>query len=193
MPRAFVAVLLSEQTRKAVSAQIDRLRPLSKVVTWVPSNNLHVTLRFLGDQTEQELAEVMLALEEAASGMPAFTLGVKGIGAFPNLEHPRTIWAGVSDGAPEVRNLQGRVAEALERHGIPIETRAWQAHVTIGRIPNETRWRREGMAEMRSGLIRGAAMIFGSTPVTSIALMRSDLFPSGARYSDIGTVPLSSG
>jgi len=193
MPRAFVAVLLSEQVRKAISAQVDRLRPLSKAVTWVPSNNLHVTLQFLGDQTEQQLAEVTRALEEVASGVPAFTLGLRGMGAFPNLEHPRTMWVGTSDGAPDVRSLQSRVAEALARRGIPIETRVWQAHVTIGRIPDEKRWRREGIAEIRSGLIRGAAMIFGSTPVTSIALMRSDLFPSGARYTDIGVVPLSSG
>ena len=66
MPRAFVAVPLSEQTRRAVAAQIDRLRPLSKVVTWVPPHNLHVTLRVLGDQTEEQLKGVLEALEEVA-------------------------------------------------------------------------------------------------------------------------------
>ena len=192
MPRAFVAVLLDEPIRRAVSAQIDRMRPLSKAVVWVPPHNLHLTLRFLGDQTEEQLADVVPALEEAASGVPTFTLSLKGMGAFPGLDHPRTLWMGVSDGVPEVQRLQARVAEALERRGVPIEARAWQAHVTIGRVTDEKSWRREGMAELRSAVMRGATASFGTMPVTSIALMRSDLYTSGARYTGIASVPLSS-
>jgi RNA 2',3'-cyclic 3'-phosphodiesterase len=192
IPRAFVAVLLDEQTRRTIAVQIDRLRPLSRVVAWVPPHNLHVTLRFLGDQTEEQLAEVVPALEEAASGLPSFTLGLKGLGAFPGLEHPRTLWVGVCDGVQEVQRLQTRVAKALERRGVPIEARGWRAHITIGRVTDEKRWRREGMAELRSAMVRGATAPFGSTPVASIALMRSDLYPSGARYTGIASVPLSS-
>jgi len=192
MPRAFVAVLLDEQTRRAVAAQIDRLRPLSKVVAWVPPHNLHLTLRFLGDQTEEQLAAVVPALEEAASGMPTFTLSLKGLGAFPGLDHPRTLWVGVSEGVQEVQRLQARVAEALERQGVPIEARAWQAHVTIGRVIDERRRRGEGMPELRSAVMRGATAPFGSMSVASIALMRSDLYTSGARYTGIASVPLSS-
>jgi 2'-5' RNA ligase len=192
MPRAFVAVLLDEATRRAVAAQVDRLRPLSKAVAWVPPHNLHLTLRFLGDQTEAQLAEVVPALEEAASGVPTFTLSLRGLGAFPGLDHPRTLWVGVSEGVPEVQRLQARVAETLERRGVPIEARAWQAHVTIGRVTDDKRWRREGMAELRSAVIRGAATALGTMAVTSIALMRSDLYNSGARYTGIASVPLSS-
>lgn len=192
MPRAFVAVLLDEQTRRTVAAQIDRLRPLSKAVAWVPPHNLHLTLRFLGDQTEEQLADVVPALEEAASGVPTFTLGLKGLGAFPGLDHPRTLWVGVSDGVQEVQRLQARVAEALQRRGVSIEARAWLAHVTIGRVTDEKRWRREGMTELRSAVIRGATARFGSMLAASIALMRSDLYTSGARYTGIASVPLSS-
>ena len=192
MPRAFVAVLLDGKTRRAVVAQIDRLRPLSKVVTWVPPPNLHLTLRFLGDQTEEQLAEVVPALEEAASGVPTFTLSLKGLGAFPSLDRPRTLWVGISQGVQEVRRLQARVAEALERRGVPIEARAWQAHVTIGRVTDDNRGRREGMPEIRSALRRGATVPFGSMPVDSIALMRSDLYSSGARYTALMSVPLVS-
>jgi 2'-5' RNA ligase len=192
MPRAFVAVLLDEAIRRSVATQIDRLRPLSKAVAWVPPHNLHLTLRFLGDQTEAQLAEVVPALEEAASGVPTFTLSLRGLGAFPGLEHPRTLWVGVSEGGPEVQRLQARVAETLERHGVPIEARAWQAHVTIGRISDDKHWRREGMAELRSAVIRGAATALGTMHVNSIALMRSDLYTSGARYTGIASMPLSS-
>jgi 2'-5' RNA ligase len=200
MPRAFVAVLLDEPAKRAVSAQIDRLRPLTKGVTWVPPHNLHVTLRFLGDQTEEQLAALVPALEEAASGLATFTLGLKGLGAFPGLDHPGTFWVGVSAGVEEIRRLQARVAEALGRRGVPIEARRWQAHVTIGRVTDEKRGRREGVtgqragvADLRTAVMRGATVSFGSMPVTSIALMRSDLYSSGARYTSIASVPLSSG
>ena len=192
MPRAFVAVLLDEPTRRAVSAQIDRLRPLSRAVAWVPPHNLHLTLRFLGDQSEEQLADVVPALEGAAAGVPIFTLGLKGLGAFPGFDHPRTLWVGVSDGAPEVQRLQARVAEALEQRGTPIEARAWQAHVTIGRVTDEKRWRREGLPELRAAVMRGATTPFGTISVSSIALMRSDLYTSGARYSRIASMALSS-
>jgi 2'-5' RNA ligase len=190
--RSFVAVLLPDAVRERIHATASSLRGRAPGVAWVRADNLHLTLRFLGDQTEEQLADVVPALEEAASGVPTFTLSLKGMGAFPGLDHPRTLWMGMSDGVPEVQRLQARVAEALERRGVPIEARAWQAHVTIGRVTDEKSWRREGMAELRSAVTRGATASFGTMPVTSIALMRSDLYSSGARYTGIASVPLSS-
>ena len=90
MPRVFVALALGDQSRKAVSAQINRLRPLSKAVTWTPPANLHLTLRFLGDQTDEQLSDVLLALQEAADGVPGFTMGLRNLRTFPDLEHPHT-------------------------------------------------------------------------------------------------------
>jgi RNA 2',3'-cyclic 3'-phosphodiesterase len=190
MPRAFVGFFLSEQTRRAVSAEMDRLRQLSRVVAWVAPHNLHVTLRFLGDQTEEQLADIVPALEEAVRGVAPFTMGLRGLGAFPGLEHPRTLWVGIADGSREVRDLQARVARTLETRGFPLEARAWQAHVTIGRIVDERRSRREGMAETRASLTRGATLSFGTMSVEAISLMRSDLLPSGARYTGIAAVAL---
>jgi len=192
MPRAFVAVVLGDAAKKALASQINRLRPLTKAVTWVPPANLHVTLRFLGDQTEKQLLDVMVALQEAADGVSTFSMKLRGLGAFPGLEHPRTIWVGISDGLAELKHLQARVAEALARRGTPEEPGIWQAHITIGRIPAQRRWRREGLAEVRSGLIRAGATTFGKTSVGSIELLRSDLSATGARYTGIASVPLSS-
>jgi 2'-5' RNA ligase len=156
----------------------------------VAPHNLHVTLRFLGDQTEEQLADIVPALEEAVRGVAPFTMGLRGLGAFPGLEHPRTLWVGIADGSREVRDLQARVARTLETRGFPLEARTWQAHVTIGRIVDERRSRREGMAETRASLTRGATLSFGTMSVEAISLMRSDLFPSGARYTGIAAVAL---
>jgi 2'-5' RNA ligase len=98
----------------------------------------------------------------------------------------------LSSASLRTKRRQARVAEALERRGVPIEARAWQAHVTIGRITDDNRGRGEGMPELRSAVMRGATVPFSSMPVASIALMRSDLYASGARYTGIASVPLAS-
>jgi RNA 2',3'-cyclic 3'-phosphodiesterase len=104
--RSFVALLLNEAARVAVAAEIERLRPLSRAVAWVPADNLHLTLRFLGHQTADRLREVARALAETAAAAAPFSLALEGVGAFPGPDRPRILWIGVSEGATAVRALQ---------------------------------------------------------------------------------------
>jgi 2'-5' RNA ligase len=188
--RSFVAVLLDEPTRTAVSALIDHLRPLSRAVGWVPAQNLHLTLKFLGNQSPERLEEVTEALRAAAAGQPPFTVTFHGVGAFPGIERPRILWVGLAHGAVEARTLQERVEQALEQRGVPREGRPWHPHLTVGRVFDDRRWRREASPSLRTALAQAAAREFGSLTVTHIALMRSDLSPAGARYSELCSLPL---
>ncbi len=191
MTRAFVALLLEEPTRAAVTAEIERLRPFSRAVAWVPPQNLHLTLKFLGEQTDAGLAEAVSALGEAAAGRSPFALALHGLGAFPGMERPRILWVGVADGALEVCALQSRVEAALDRRGFTRESRPWHAHLTIGRVFDPRRWQRDTSPALREAIARAAAMGFGTLPVARITLMRSDLGPSGARYSELHSVSLA--
>jgi 2'-5' RNA ligase len=181
--RAFVALLLEDRLREAVAAVVDQLRPLCSAVAWVPARNLHVTLQFLGDQSEERLAEAEAALAEAASASAPVDVTFHGIGAFPGLERPRILWIGLARGALETRQLQARVADALAARGFPREERPWHPHLTIGRVPDERRWRREAGPPLRAALAQAASTTFGSQRVVEVALMRSDLSPNGARYT----------
>jgi len=181
--RAFVAVVLDEGVRSAVAATIERLRPLGSAVAWVPPRNLHVTLHFLGDQSEERLAEAEAALADAAAGSAPLDVTFHGIGAFPGLERPRILWVGLAHGALEVRRLQARVTDALAVRGFGKEERAWHPHLTIGRVHDERRWRRETGPPLRSALAQAATTTFGTQRVAEVALMRSELSPSGARYT----------
>ncbi|HSB42404.1 MAG TPA: RNA 2',3'-cyclic phosphodiesterase [Methylomirabilota bacterium] len=183
MIRAFVAVVLEDRLREAVGALVERLRPLCAAVAWVPARNLHLTLQFLGDQSEERLAEAEAALAEAAAASAPLEVTLHGIGAFPGLERPRILWIGLAQGALETRRLQARVAEALSARGFPREERPWHPHLTIGRVHDERRWRREASAPLRSALAEAASTTFGSQRVAEVALMRSDLSPNGARYT----------
>ena len=190
MARAFIALLLDAAAREAVAAEIERLRPLSRAVAWVPSQNLHLTLRFLGDQNEAALDDVRAALREAAAATPPFTLELHGLGAFPGFERPRILWVGVAQGALEARDLQARVERALEARGGAREPRPWHPHLTIGRVFDERRWRRETTLELRQAMARAGSRPFAAVPVTAMSLMRSQLSPSGARYSEVAAVAL---
>jgi RNA 2',3'-cyclic 3'-phosphodiesterase len=193
--RAFVAVHITDAARQAVTAEVERLRALSPpskpAVAWVPPPNLHLTLQFLGEQPEERLREAESALEEAVAGVPPFEIALHGLGAFPGLERPRILWVGVAGGAVEARGLQARVASALAARGFPPDDRPWHPHLTIGRVFDERRWRRDGRPVLAEQIRRLGSTAFGSVPVGGIALMRSDLHPSGARYSELRGFPLA--
>jgi 2'-5' RNA ligase len=188
--RAFVAVALDEELRAAVAATVDRLRALGRAVAWVPPQNLHVTLQFLGNQSEERLAEAEAALADAAAGRTPIDVTFHGIAAFPGLERPRILWVGLAHGALEARGLQAAVADALAARGFAKEERPWHPHLTIGRVPDERRWRREAGPPLRSALAQAATTTFGTQRVTEVALMRSDLSPAGARYTVRRALPL---
>ncbi len=189
MIRAFVAVLLADVVHEAIVAAISRLRPLGSAVAWVPPANLHVTLQFLGDQTKERLAEAEGALAEAAAASAPVDVTFHGIGGFPGLERPRILWVGLSHGALAMRALQARVADALAARGFPREERPWHPHLTIGRVHDERRWRREA-GPLRNAIVQAATTTFGMQHVAEVTLMRSDLSHAGARYRVLQSVTL---
>ena len=191
MTRAFVALLLDEAVRASVSAEIERLRPLSRAVAWVPAPNLHLTLKFLGEETDARLALATEALGEAGAVTAPFSITLFRVGAFPGMERPRILWVGVAEGALAIRALQSRIEAALERRGFVRDDRPWHPHLTIGRVFDPRRWRRDTSPALRDAMARAATTAFGSVPVARIALMRSDLAPSGARYREICSLPLA--
>jgi len=89
--------------------------------------------------------------------------------------------------------LQERVAVALAREGFPREDRAWHPHLTIGRVYDERRWRREAGPALRQALAQAATTGFGTARIAEVALMQSDLSPRGARYTVRGAVVLGGG
>ena len=191
MTRAFVAVLLDEGTRAVVADEIERLRPLGKAVAWVPSGNLHFTLKFLGEQTDARLADAALAIDEAAAGVQPFRLALHGVGGFPGMERPRIVWVGVADGALPFRTLQARVEASLGQRAFSPDTRPWHPHLTIGRVFDPRRWRRDASPALHASIARMATMGFGTLEISRVVLMRSDLHRSGARYDELYSAGLS--
>jgi 2'-5' RNA ligase len=154
-------------------------------VSWVAPENLHVTLKFLGNVDPTRLDAVRSALAAAAPAREAFDLAVQGLGAFPSPTRPRVIWAGVGAGEAPAAALAGRVEELLVPLGFAREARPFAAHVTLGRV-REPR----PDAALAEALAAGAARPFGLVRVARLSLMRSELSPRGARYTELAGWPL---
>jgi 2'-5' RNA ligase len=191
MARSFIALVLDEPTRAAVSAQVERLRSLSRAVAWVPAANLHVTLKFLGDRDDAELLAAAEALGAVAAATASFAVKLFGLGAFPGMARPRILWVGLADGGLDLRALQSRVEGALEQRGFARESQPWHPHLTIGRIFDPSRWRRQTSPALQEAIARAARTDFGVLPIARVVLMRSDLSPTGARYRELHSAPLA--
>lgn len=178
--RAFIAIELTDEAKRTittVSGQMSTTMP-SGAVRWVKPNALHVTLRFLGDTDERLVPEIGRALDVAAGPLPAFTLRLGQLGAFPNARRPRVIWIGLDPVAPAtggtLTDLKTAVDAAVAPFGWPPETKPFTAHLTLGRVRDE---RRPVEVAWDTPI---APIIF---PVTAIHLIESELRPEGPRYT----------
>ncbi len=156
-------------------------------VCWVPAENLHLTLKFLGNVEEDRVASIRSALREALADTAGFRVTAKGLGVFPSSHRPRVLWIGLA--APELGQVAGRVERALEPLGIERATTRFRPHATIGR------WRRSeprGLA-LREELARWRDREFGVVRVDEVTLFRSLLRLAGAVHSTLEVVPLDAG
>jgi len=133
--RLFFGVPLPPEALEACRAVIDpvRLGPMGRSARWVRTENLHLTVRFLGD-TDPALVEALAeAAREAAAGVDIFDVELAGAGAFPDGRHPRTLWLGVERGNDALEALDLGLVAPLLRLGFDVEPRPRRAHLTVAR------------------------------------------------------------
>src|ERR1700692_4759253 len=137
--RAFVAIRMNEQVEDSIARTIDELKHPHDGVRWVPRANLHITLKFLGPAVDpHRLQRLTAGLYQLATRTAPFEVAATGIGAFPDLEHPRAIWVGlhsVQSGA--LAALAARVGTVAAGYEFEREKRRWRGHLTIGRFRDE--------------------------------------------------------
>ncbi len=185
--RVFVAVEVAPQVRSRAADLIQRLQASEAKVSWVAPQNLHVSMKFLGDQTDDELATICQAVQHAAVGVPAFEFTCCGAGAFPNLQRPRTLWIGVREGAEQMQQLQQCIESELAKHGFPAENRSFRPHLTLGRV------RSGGAALPILGQLVAKAEDFevGLTSVDEVIVFGSFLQRGGPIYEVLARAPLA--
>ena len=178
-------MLLPEDVRARLDAETRRLKPLARDVAWIAPANLHLTLKFLGAVDPTCVDAIVAALARGAAGAAPFDVVLAGLGAFPSPARPRVIWAGTSEGRAPLGALAGALDEALAGLGFPRETRAFSAHVTLGRMREPAR--DPGLA---AALAAAKDAPLGVVRVCRVSLMRSELSPDGARYTELAGIAL---
>lgn len=184
--RIFIGVELDDTVRESAAAAAASLRTQlgARVqARWIPADNLHITLWFIGEVAEDRAEQILRAL-----GVPfpdeSFDVRVAGAGSFPLSGAPRVFWLGVTSGAERLARLHAEIARRLQPLGIEPERRPYSAHVTVARVKEARDYR-----GLRAAL-RGIAAEAGISRVRAVTVFRSRLSPKGATYEALLRVPL---
>jgi RNA 2',3'-cyclic 3'-phosphodiesterase len=188
--RLFVALEIPAAVRENLATLVKELSAWSSLVShrrprWVRPENLHVTLKFIGEVANAKLEGIRGALSEVRSSAPV-EMDFRGLGFFPNEKHPRVLWAGLN-ASPNLPALAADVDRALETQGFAREQRAFTPHLTLARFEPP------GLHEkLRAAIQKSAELEFGSSQAGEFHLIESKLKPSGAEYTSLASFPFAS-
>lgn len=186
--RAFIAIEIPLPIRQAVcTATSDLQKELNSLVRWVPLENMHLTLKFLGDVSSTNLDMVTQMISAEADLFECFEIHLDGLGSFPNLKRARVLFIGIR--APAVLSALHRgIESAAKRLGYESEERDFSPHLTIGRV-------KQNIAAPEQQTIRRALegtkiASLGTAKIDSVHLYKSDLKPTGSVYTRLYSAPL---
>lgn len=177
--RIFIAVFPPEAAQAAAHDAIGRLRRPGDQVSWVRRDNLHYTLRFMGELGEDGARRAAEAVREGASRHAAFDVALGGPGAFPNARHARVLWLGLERGAEPFVALANDVEASLRRHGFGSADRPFTPHLTTGRVRERDQDWSDRLGDARS-FAHAAAF-----RVDRVLVVQSTLSPQGSIYRPV--------
>lgn len=178
--RTFIAIELSEEIRETLAQIQSHLKYSGADVKWVEKDNIHLTLKFLGEISEEKLQQVIAALEITAKETPCFEISIKDIGAFPKIDYPRVIWVGLDKGAKESTEIALKVDEELSKIGFGKESRPFAAHLTIGRVRSS-----KNKEALKDKITQYTIHNTHDELVSRITLFKSTLTPKGSIYTKL--------
>lgn len=178
--RTFIGISVSSTPplRDALR-QLDRF---GRSVKATSPDNLHLTLKFLGDTPRQQLNDIAKAMELASANVPAHEIELIGLGAFPNVARPSVVWAGIH---PEghLKHIAAELDRLLEPLGFIPEARGFHPHLTLARVKGPA----PGLGEM---IVESRKTAFGNAAIASVELYQSEPTPTGSRYTSLARASL---
>lgn len=182
--RGFIAVEVP--TTEPLERLARELRTSGASLKIVSLENLHATLKFLGDTEEGLVSEVVDAIRKATGEVSPFVARLRGAGAFPGLARMNVAWVGIENAEPLAR-VAGALEASLEHLGFRRETRPWSPHVTVARVKGG-----RNLERLRQILRAHETTLFGEWTVDEVRLKRSVLSPEGPAYTTLEEVRLGS-
>ena len=178
--RTFIAFDLTEETKQGLTSLQSELKKSQADVKWVEPKNIHLTLKFLGEISEQQVDQVREVLNKISSHFKPYEITLSGVGAFPKLEHPRVVWVGIDSGKNETKRIAGVLSAELEKVGFQKEDREFKSHLTIGRVRGS-----KNKDTLKSTIQSISFAPQSKIPVNHITLYQSTLTPQGPIYTPL--------
>uniref|UniRef100_A0A7V3RHU9 RNA 2',3'-cyclic phosphodiesterase n=1 Tax=candidate division WOR-3 bacterium TaxID=2052148 RepID=A0A7V3RHU9_UNCW3 len=178
--RTFIGIEIPERQRKVIYEFWKEERSKNLPIKWVEFENLHITLKFLGEVDEKRMNEIIPALSSISKKTKGFLCQLENFGCFPGIRNPRVLWMGVSQGEREIINLAIELDDALSKYGFKKEEKKFHPHLTLGRI----------RAPFKIDEIIDKNLKTESFRVNDFVLFKSTLLPSGPIYERLKTFDL---
>lgn len=188
--RLFFALLLDDHTRQRVALVQEAMKRAlaGQRISWVKQENLHLTLRFLGEQDEKGLRQAIEAAQAVAREHQPFRFVVQGAGVFPDQRRARVLWVGVEEPVEPLYHLAHQLEKELRQRGFPPEDKPFRSHITLARTKEPPPAQ---VVQRLIGSLPSAPL--GSVEVRSFVLMQSVLHPNGSLYAPVQEFPLGAG
>jgi 2'-5' RNA ligase len=185
--RVFLAIDPPAVVLEKIEGMQNRLqKSIQGAIRWVHPEGIHLTLKFFGDISLQDVENISEVIGKRAAAGPRFDLEIRGLGAFPDVARPRIIWLGIAGQLGPLFSLQKDLEEELHLLGFPKEERPFRAHLTVGRVKIP-----KGIAGLVPAVEAAGNLTTGTFTVGEIVLFRSNLTPRGAIYTKLATFPLA--
>ena len=187
--RAFIAITPAVELAKKLKAAQGELQSTlpDNAVRWIKPEQLHITLKFLGNVPGVKLESVVAAANRACDGMKSFRLTLEGVGCFPNTKVPRVIWIGMGGELEFLETLQNRIKTEMGRFCECDERRGFRPHLTIGRVKVSGRAARK----VGESVERMTIPPLGGWMVREVELVQSELLAEGPRYRKLTSIMLT--
>lgn len=187
--RTFIAIEFPEPLLTQVEKQRARLRgPIGdELVRWVPTQNMHLTLKFIGNAAKPHVDFLKQLVAQCAESHSQFDLQLGGSGSFPNSKRPRVLWAGIHAPA-ELAALQRSVEAGASRLGYEKESRAFSPHLTLGRVRQNISM--DDLQKIRTTMDSTQIGTIGTARIDSVHLFQSELRSSGSIYTKLFSAKL---
>ncbi len=183
--RTFIAIKLPNAVTAAISEVQEGMRSHGVKLRWVKPENVHLTLKFLGDVPKDDIEKIQSLMYDSAAACTPISLFAKGIGVFPGIKRPRVVWVGVSGELEALIGLKSRLEEGLEDLGFEKEKRSFKSHLTLGRVKGRVEPKQLGDVIKKYEGFRSETFC-----AENVVLYQSELKPTGAVYTALARVPL---
>ena len=187
--RLFIAVELPASVRQRLADVADELRGMGlERLRWVRPENIHITLKFLGETPAERQPQIEDALRAAAEGVAPIELTLGELGKFGGRQNPRVLWVDVRGDVDALKALHKRVDARIAALGFPGDERPFAAHLTLARVPQDLS---KKIARPLTDAIEAVKVPDPPIPVREIVLMRSELRREGPVYTRLSGVELA--